>query len=230
MGGRSRTAAAAGSRAGARARLRRLRAALVLLLAALLRGLFDPVAVEGLALLRRVLLPAAVVLARAVAAVPIGDLVRVRLLVALVGLVGGARGLARPAPVVVLLREAAVGRRVAAVALDLARLADGRAAPGLFLVGVLSRVLLRVLLLVFSGIFARVLLLLVGLLLVGLFVSIFARVATRTTYPRAPARESRRARSPLTGRPWIYCVQRPPRAAVRRRRRTSSPTCRAFTA
>ena len=111
---------AAGSRAGARARLRRLRAALVLLLAALLRGLFDPVAVEGLALLRRVLLPAAVVLARAVAAVPIGDLVRVRLLVALVGLVGGARGLARPAPVVVLLREAAVRRRVAAVALDLA--------------------------------------------------------------------------------------------------------------
>ena len=118
MGGRSRTAA--GSRAGARARLRRLRAALVLLLAALLRGLRDPVAVEGLALLRRVLLPAAVVLARAVAAVPIGDLVRVRLLVALVGLVGGARGLARPAPVVVLLREAAVRRRVAAVALDLA--------------------------------------------------------------------------------------------------------------
>ena len=122
MGGRSRTAAA-GSRAGARARLRRLRAALVLLLAALLRGLRDPVAVEGLALLRRVLLPAAVVLA--VAAVPIGDLVLVlvvfvRLLVALVGLVGGARGLARPAPVVVLLREAAVRRRVAAVALDLA--------------------------------------------------------------------------------------------------------------
>ena len=123
IGGRSRTAAAEGSRAGARARLRRLRAALVLLLAALLRGLRDPVAVEGLALLRRVLLPAAVVLARAVAAVPIGDLVLVlvfvRLLVALVGLVGGARGLARPAPVVVLLREAAVRRRVAAVALDL---------------------------------------------------------------------------------------------------------------
>ena len=87
------------------------------------------------------LLPAAVVLARAVAAVPIGDLVR--LLVALVGLVGGARGLARPAPVVVLLREASVGRRVAAVAFDLARLADARAAPGLFLVGVLSGVLGR---------------------------------------------------------------------------------------
>ena len=120
MGGRSRTAAAEGSRAGARARLRRLRAALVLLLAALLRGTRDPVAVEGLALLRRVLLPAAVVLA-VVAAVPIADLVlvHVRLLVALVGLVGGARGLARPAPVVVLLREAAVGRRVAAVAFDL---------------------------------------------------------------------------------------------------------------
>ena len=186
MGGRSRTAAA-GSRAGARARLRRLRAALVLLLAALLRGLRDPVAVEGLALLRRVLLPAAVVLARAVAAVPIGDLVLVlvvlvRLLVALVGLVGGARGLARPAAVVVLLREAAVRRRVAAVALDLARLADTRAAPGLFLVAVLSRVLLRVLLLVFSGIFARVLLLLVGLLL---------HHATRPTAPTRPRRRPR---------------------------------------
>ena len=132
------------------------------------------------------LLPAAVVLARAVAAVPIGDLVLVlvivRLLVALVGLVGGARGLARPAAVVVLLREAAVRRRVAAVALDLARLADTRAAPGLFLVAVLSRVLLRVLLLVFSGIFARVLLLLVGLLL---------HHATRPTAPTRPRRRPR---------------------------------------
>ena len=129
------------------------------------------------------LLPAAVVLA---VAVPIGDLVlvlvHVRLLVALVGLVGGARGLARPAPVVVLLREAAVRRRVAAVALDLARLADTRAAPGLFLVAVLSRVLLRVLLLVFSGIFARVLLLLVGLLL---------HHATRPTAPTRPRRRPR---------------------------------------